>query len=280
MAYFPDQCAKNSLPVMAALIKSLSRRGITVVPNNQAADAAVIWSVLWHGRMASNQSVYEHYRSHGRPVIIAEVGSLRRGHTWKISVNNVNASGFYGHHTDLNQQRPKQLGIQLKTAQTVSASILIAAQHGASLQLKDVDQEQWITQMIHTVKQHTDRPIVVRPHPRHRLDWSRLPVGTVCQQPKPIAHSYDDFDFDLNYHSVINYNSGPGMLAAISGVRPLVHATSLASEVGIDIQDIDRPYTIDRQPWLVRICHTEYTVDEIETGTWFDRIAPALERVV
>jgi hypothetical protein len=79
---------------------------------------------------------------------------------------------------------------------------------------------------------------------------------------------------------VINYNSGPGVLAAISGVRPLVHATSLASEVGIDIQDIDRPYNIDRQQWLVRICHTEYTVDEIETGTWFDRIAPALERVV
>lgn len=276
MSYFPNQCAKNSTPVLAALINSLGQRGVEIKSNDFEANAAVIWSVLWHGRMKANQLVYNHYRRLGKPVIIVEVGSLLRGRTWKISVNHVNALGFYGHHNALDLNRPKKLGIGLKTVGAVNPAILIAAQHGASLQLTDVDQEQWITQMITTVKQYTDRPIVIRPHPRHRLDWNKLPQGTAVQIPKPILHSYDDFDFDVAYHSVINYNSGPGVLAAISGVRPMVHPTSLASDVGIKISDIELPYDIDRQQWLVNICHTEYTVQEIETGVWFDRIAPAL----
>jgi len=276
VAYFPEQCAKNSTPVMAAVIQSLTSRGIVVQPNCSTSDAAVIWSVLWHGRMLANQAVYTHYRSLGRPVIIAEVGALRRSHTWKISVNHVNNQGYYGHTTDLDCARPQKLGIALQQNNGYNSSILIAAQHSASLQLHGVDQEQWITQMIQTIRQHTDRPIVVRPHPRHRLNWNKLPADVVRQLTKPIADSYDSYDLDTRYHAIVNYNSGPGTLAGIAGSRPLVHQSSLAAEVGISVDNIEQPYLIDRQAWLVKMCHTEYTVSEIASGHWIDRLAPAL----
>ena len=94
IAYFPSQCALNSKPVMSAVLDCLQARGIQTQENSMDSDAAVIWSVLWAGRMAANQAVYEHYRSQGRPVIVIEIGALYRGVTWKIAVNNINAEGF------------------------------------------------------------------------------------------------------------------------------------------------------------------------------------------
>jgi len=59
-------------------------------------------------------------------------------------------------------------------------------------------------------------------------------------------------------------------------VRPVVDATSLAAPVSINWADIEQPYTVDRDPWLVQICHTEYSVEEIQRGLWLNRLAPAL----
>jgi hypothetical protein len=42
------------------------------------------------------------------------------------------------------------------------------------------------------------------------------------------------------------------------------------------IADIEKPYDINRDQWLVEICHTEYTLDELRKGTWLKRIEPAL----
>jgi len=78
-------------------------------------------------------------------------------------------------------------------------------------------------------------------------------------------------------HAVVNFNSGPGIQAAIAGVRPVVESTSLAYPVGVGVADIEQPYETDRQLWLTQICHTEYTVEELQRGTWLNRIAPALE---
>jgi hypothetical protein len=63
------------------------------------------------------------------------------------------------------------------------------------------------------------------------------------------------WDFDC----VINYNSGPGIQATIAGVPVVVDKTSLAYGV------------VDREQWLIEICHTEYTIEEIKQGLWVKR---------
>jgi hypothetical protein len=77
-------------------------------------------------------------------------------------------------------------------------------------------------------------------------------------------------------HAVVNYNSGPGIQSAISGTRPVVDSTSLAHPVSVSVQDIEKPYNVDREQWLVEICHTEYTLNEIQKGIWVKRLASAL----
>lgn len=71
---------------------------------------------------------------------------------------------------------------------------------------------------------------------------------------------------------MINYNSGPGIQAAIAGTRPIVDTSSLAYPVSVLVEDIEQPYTVDREQWLVELCHTEYTLDEIEQGQWIHRL--------
>lgn len=273
LAWFPSQCAMNSIPVMAAVTTSTEKFGIELVKNSQDADAAVIWSVLWYGRMRANQGVYEHYRSQNRPIIVIDVGSLHRGHTWKIAVNNINAQGYYGHHTNLDWDRPRKLGINLQHNSENSGLILLAAQHHHSLQLSNVpSQEAWIADTVIKLKNYTDRHIIIRPHPRSLLKQEHLPPGIELQPTFKMPGTYDNFDINYQHHAVVNYCSSPGIQAGIQGTRPITHSTSLAHPVSVDIANIEKPYVVDRSQWLIEITHTEYLIDEIAQGIWLQRL--------
>ena len=277
MAYFPLQCAKNSVPVMGAMLDSLRQAGISAQENSWDADAAIIWSVLWSGRMAANQAVWSHYRSLGRPVIVIDVGALYRGETWKIAVNSITANGYYGHTENLDWDRPRHLGISLALNLTRNPRIVIAAQHARSLQVAGlVSMEGWVVQQVEQLRTVTDRPIVVRPHPRSALDWAglvHLPPDVIIEQPVKIVNTYDSHNLAFDCHAMVNHNSGPGIQAALSGTRPVVSQSSLAYPVSIDINNIEQPYLVDRDRWLTEICHTEYTLQEIQEGTWIQRLA-------
>ena len=273
---FDQYGALNSKPVFSAVRAGLDRNGIAHASMDMNADTAVIWSVLWQGRMTHNKAVYEHYRAQKKPVIIVDVGALYRGNTWKISANNITADGYYGHQENLDLDRPRKLSISLATQIQPNPYILIAAQHQQSLQVENVSMESWIQQQIAQIKEVTDMPIHVRPHPRCRLQIDQLPMGVKYEIPQKLTNTYDSFDMHFDCHAVLNYNSGPGIQSAISGTRPVVDSTSLAYPVSVSIQDIEKSYNIDRDQWLIEICHTEYTLDEIQKGTWVKRLAPAL----
>lgn len=274
IAYFPEQVALNGRPVMEALLDCLQAAGHQTQENVWDADAVVIWSVLWHGRMAPNQAVYSHYRAQHRPVIIVEVGALYRGNTWKIAVNNVTAAGYYGHEHNLDWDRPRKLGVSLALQPKTESHITIALQHTKSLQTAAIaDMTQWVHDTVTLLRHYTDRPIVVRPHPRCSIP---LPVGITVEQPRRVANTYDSYDMHYRCHAVVNYNSGPGIQAAIAGTRPIVDQSSLAYPVSVNWADIEKPYQVDRDLWLTQICHTEYTTQEIRQGLWLNRIAPAL----
>jgi hypothetical protein len=277
IAYFPSQCALNSGPVMSAVLDCLQAAGIQTQENSMTADAAVIWSVLWHGRMQSNRAVYEHYRNQNKPVIIIEIGALYRGQTWKLAVNNITSDGYYGHTENLDWDRPRKLSINLAMNLSRNPNIIIAAQHKASLQVADMgNMEDWITDQIGQIREVTDRPIVIRPHPRCQLNMLSVNPTITVDKPQKIENSYDSYNLAFDCHAIVSYNSGAGIQAALAGTRPIVNPSSLAHPVSVAIADIEKPHDVDRDRWLVEICHTEYTVDELKRGIWLNRIRPAL----
>jgi len=276
-AYFPTQAALNAAPILSAVHASMIWHGITMHKDSLDADCAVIWSVLWNGRMKENRRVFEHYRSRGRPVIVIDVGYLNRGRTWRIGLNHTNRRAWFGNDQDLDPDRPAKLGIALKHPQTYP-DILIALQHSRSLQAQDItDFRAWTVQRIQEIRRYTDRPITVRPHPRDTVSLHGSLPDIKIIYPRRLDGTYDSYDWNNQYHAVVNHNSGPGVLAAIAGVRPIVDESSMAWPVSIPIQDIERPYDIDREQWLIELAHTEYTVKEIESGLWLKRLESGLK---
>jgi hypothetical protein len=252
--------ALNSKPIFDAFEQGLRSIGHSTSTSPDAIP--VIWSVLWNGRMANNQRVYANHN----PIVIIEVGNLKRNITWRVGLNHINSLGIFANNFDLDPKRPEKLGVKLSSErQQRRPEILIATQHQKSLQWQgQPPMAQWVENTVAEIRKYSDRKIVVRPHPRSPISV-KIP-GVVIEQPKQILGSYDDFDIDYNYHCVVNYNSGPAVQAAINGVPVICDTSSLAGEISGKFEEIENITIPDRTDWFLRLCHTEWTVEEIAKG--------------
>ena len=276
ISLFNNFGALNSMPVFAAFEQGLRTLGIRSNNHDINANVAVIWSHLWSGRMRHNQEIWKTFRDSGRDVIVLEVGMLKRGRTWKLGLNGVNRRAWFGQ--DLQRNRAQMLGLHLQPWHQ-GKNIVIAVQRGDSEQWSGLPAPTaWVEQTVAKIKSVTDRPIVVRPHPRQRIASI---AGVTVRQPRQLVNTYDSFDFDTdlaNAWCVINENSGPGCQSVIAGVPAFVGADSLAAPVAnLDLSDIEKPWMPDRTAWLEDIAHTEWTVEEIASGLPVQRLLSRLQ---
>jgi hypothetical protein len=262
--------ALNSAPVFNAFEQGIKSLGHEIVQNHE--EVAVIWSVLWAGRMRPNKDVYRRCKENNIPVIIIEVGNLLRGRSWRICLDNINGLGTFGNDHDLDPKRIDRFGIKLHPEKTNRKSeILIASQHHSSLQWEGMPtMAQWVERTVTKLKNYTDRKIIIRPHPR--CTFSLNLNNSTIEYPRIIQGSYDDFDIDYGYHCVINHNSGPAVQASIHGVPVICDASSLAGELSNKIENIESVTVPNRNEWFLKLCHTEWTIDEIAHGTPLRRL--------
>jgi hypothetical protein len=266
--------ALNSGPLFDAFSLGLRNLGHTETSTNE--DVAVIWSVLWRGRMKPNERIYQTAIKNNKPVIIIEVGNLKRGNTWRISLGHVNSLGVFGNNDNLDTVRPKKLGVNLQNfAGKRQPEILLCGQLSDSLQWQNMPaMESWVTSNITAIREYTDRKIVFRPHPRQPIRSNF--AGISVEIPRKIPNSYDDYAINYNYHCVINHNSGPTVQAAIAGTPVVCDQSGLAWPVSSTIQNIEAPTLPDRADWFLKLCHTEWTVDEIQKGLPLARLLPKI----
>jgi hypothetical protein len=259
--------ALNSKPVFDAFEHSLISNGHTVTRNDSNTDVNVIWSVLFNGRMAGNQTIWEQKK----PTIVLEVGGINRGTTWKVGLNGINRDAYFGEQ-DNDRSRADHLGLVCKPWRSNGDFILICGQHDKSLQWQGMPRmSNWFLETYDEIRKYTQRPIVFRPHPRCRLDHIERGLKNVYrQEPNHIANTYDNFDMGFdNVWATVSYSSNPGTHSCINGVPAFVSTHSLAYSAGNDIDflhDIENPMMPERQQWLNDYAHTEYTIEEISQG--------------
>lgn len=273
--------AMNSVPIFKAFENSLHSFGYEIVTNSFDADVAVIWSVLFHGRMSGNKTVWERFRKENKPVIVLEVGGIKRGTTWKVGLNGINRDAYFGQNS-MDNIRSNKLKIKLKPWRTTGEFILVCGQHDRSLQWQNQPlMKDWFLQVYNDIRKHTDRPIIFRPHPRCRLPNIEQGLKHVYRkEPKHVKGTYDDFDLDFdNIWATVNWSSNPGIHSILNGVPAFVSTSSLAYDTANDIDflhDIESPLMPDRQQWVNDYAWTEYTVDEISKGMPLNRLTEKL----
>ena len=231
-------------------------------------------------RNGSPNKTPERAKKENRACIVLEVGGIRRGSTWKVGINGINRDAdFGGLHN--NSSRADALGLFLKPwTNNQDGPIIIACQHNKSHQWGNQKSVQtWVFETIDTIRQHTDRQIIVRPHPRCPVPGMEYEFSNVkIQHPQHVTGTYDDFDFDCtNAYAVVNWSSNPATHAVLQGVPVFVGPDSLAYDVGnTDLTKINNPTKPDRTQWLNDIVYTEWTIEEISTGFPIKRLTSML----
>jgi hypothetical protein len=240
---FKEYGALNSKPVFEAFEHSLRAAGHTVCESDIEVGSLMGINKDRHG--------------------------IKRG-TWKVGLNGINRDAYFGPCNN-NDDRHRLLGLSLKPWRTHGEYILICGQHDKSLQWQGMpSMSNWFMQTYREIRKHTDRPIIFRPHPRCRLPHIELGLKNVYRQEPKDRWSYDDYDMGFDdVHCTISYSSNPGIHSILNGVPAFVGTSSLAYDVGNDIDflhDVEAPLMPNRQQWLNDYAHTEWTVQEITAG--------------
>lgn len=270
ISHFPGFLPRNSDLVYPHVIAAIEKTD-TLVAGVMDADAAIIWSVLWFGKMSGNRKVWNHYREQGKPVIVIEVGGLVRNETWKLGIDGINARANFGNMENLDDTRVRKLGLELKDWKTQGDYILVCGQHAHSEQwLEQPDMDTYYKNTVTEIRKYSDKPIVLRSHPRFReglhfpcdLEWYK-DKNVEWNTPVKILETYDSFDLEnLFNHTAItySYSSNAGVSSIIHGVPAVVDKQSLAYPMSSQPRIIQTP---DRTEWLRKMSYVEWYPEEI-----------------
>ena len=135
--------------------------------------------------------------------------------------------------------------------------ILIAAPDEKPCKFYGTTQEKWITETIETLKQYTDRPIVVRERAKNRIDR--------------VVHNTLQEALDDDVFALVTYNSVAAIESIFHGIPAFTLApANAASPVSLtDLSKINEPYYPDSDKlyaWGCHLAYGQFHVDELRTG--------------
>jgi hypothetical protein len=275
ISHFPNFLPSNQDMVYPQLIEAITSTDELVV-GDMEADVALIWSVLWFGKMSGNKRVWDHYRAQGKPVVVIEVGGLIRNETWKLGINGINRDADFALDVGVNPDRVKQLGVETKPwVFKEKEYILVCGQHAHSLQWEGMpDMNTYFKETVTEIRAHSDRPIVLRSHPRFRENlhftvedpqWFK-DQGCEWNIAKKVQKTYDSFDLENQLNETfltVSHSSNAGINSIIQGIPAIVSKHSLAHDMTSSYSE--RIFT-KRREWLIDMCNIEYRADEISVA--------------
>ena len=136
--------------------------------------------------------------------------------------------------------------------------IIVAAPDEKPCKFYSIDQQTWIDQTVATIRQYTDRPIVIRQRAPKRVD-------RVLSDPLSQVLADD-------VHALVTFNSVAAVESVMQGVpafalAPANAASPVASQ---DLSLIDSPYWADEDKihaWACHLAYGQFNIGELRDGT-------------
>jgi hypothetical protein len=199
-------------------------------------------------------------------------------HYLRYSFNGVFPNTGIYCDTNVDSQRwrqiSKDLNLSLKDYRTSGNHILLCLQRNEGWSMGPVNIQDWAITTINNIRQYTDRPIVVRPHPGDKQSKLILTPGNPqCRIPLSsnvkLSTNVNLFDDLKDCWAAVNYNSSPVVGAAIEGVPIFVadKSKSQCAEIANDLENIENPTMFDRQQWIERISMFHWKFSELINGS-------------
>lgn len=151
--------------------------------------------------------------------------------------------------------RWNRLGLEISRRRH-GRNILIAAPDEKPCKFYDIDLDTWLNQTIATIKQHTDRPIIVRERNKSRTD----------RKINRVERALDDV------HAVVTFNSIAATEAILAGTPVFVLAPCNAARPvsNLNLSQIEHPWFPDQdqiQEWAHHLAYGQFHIDEFKNGS-------------
>jgi hypothetical protein len=166
----------------------------------------------------------------------------------------------------------QEMGIHVRDWRGTGNHILLCLQRNGGWSMGNISVVDWATQTIAQLRQHTDRPIVIRSHPGDKRAGEYMKQFSVNSQLKNVivGNSGDPLVRHLKHcWAAVAHNSSPTVGAAIEGVPVFVTdpARSQCRDIAnTDLSQIENPVMPDRTAWLERISQFHWSHADLTSG--------------
>ncbi len=171
----------------------------------------------------------------------------------------------------------REFGLALKPYRRTGSHVLIVGQVPNDASLQGADIVAWMNATAREVKRHTDRPIVLRPHPCTRPDDLRrmaqsFEADRQVRIDVPPTGTIQDALADC--WIAVTYSSSSSVDALLAGVPALtMSAANIAWPVtDHDLAKLENPTLHPREQWLYDLCYAQWSPAEIESGIVWARL--------
>lgn len=148
-----------------------------------------------------------------------------------------------------------KLGLSLSDWRTGGRNILVAAPDEKPCKFYGVDKDTWVSETVATIKQFTDRPVIVRDRAKLRSER----ITNTLQEALS-----DTF-------ALVTFNSVAATEAIMYGIPAFTLVNNAASPMALqDLSKIETPYypTMDeRYAWACHLAYGQFHVTELKDGS-------------
>ena len=163
----------------------------------------------------------------------------------------------------------RDYNMDLKPWRNTGNHILICLQRPMGWSMRGQNLMEWLDNTFIKIRQHSDRPIVLRWHPG---DWKNFPAGVnftqfgVTLSPQD-RHITEDL---VNCWALVCHNSTPSAVAPIEGIPAFITDDPSYSQGGdianTDLSRIETPNMPDREQWIRKLAQCHWSFEDLRSG--------------
>jgi hypothetical protein len=157
------------------------------------------------------------------------------------------------------------LGLQLQPWRAQGDHVLVCLQRDGGWSMKGTDMTAWTVNTVRRLRELTSRPIVIRAHPKHRIDLSVLSDLTGVRQS---LHGTDLTQDLAGAWAAVFYNSSASVAAVLAGIPVFATDDDCVAwrMANPDLAQIEDPKMPAREQWLYDLSAAHWTDAESRSG--------------
>lgn len=262
-------------------------------------DVAVIFG-SWKPREKGSHTTRNTVVANAKKFIVIETPLLGRktdvqNNYWRIGVNGYLNQDAYWPSLDstVSLERLEKLGIRWDGwKNNPDGHILLGLQLPGDASLRGVNINEWAFQAIQTLRNHTNRTIVVRNHPlcsqRAFADHEELArkillnnIGNIRFSDGQVVPWTDDIK---NAYCTVTFSSGFGIDSVLAGIPTIAcdrgnFAWDISSNHPDSVNSLKLVDSNKIAHWLNQLAGCQWSVEEMRAGEAWKHLLPVLERL-